>query len=204
MKILNYQDLEAKTLLEQGYILAMPTETVYGVGVRWDDSEAYERLCRAKNRRPSKPIAVMASPSFDFNTYFVITPQIRNVMTAFLPGPLTVLVRAKENAPEQIHLGTCVAGIRIPAKQDLLSFLSALPFPLQVTSANLSGAGAATSFEEVYDTFKDNSDVKGIVQGTCESGTPTTVVDLTGNKPIVVREGDIKLNQIEAEFYKGL
>ena len=64
MKILSFEDKEAREIVEDGYVLALPTETVYGVGVRFDDEEAYERLCKAKNRRPEKAIAVMCSSSF--------------------------------------------------------------------------------------------------------------------------------------------
>ena len=200
MDILSFKDSEARQIVDHGYVLALPTETVYGVGVRWDSPEAYERLVKCKNRRPDKPIAVMTSVSFDLNQYF--TPNIQRVIDKFLPGPLTILVKTKDNAPYQTHLGTKVAGIRIPGKKDLLEFLGSLPFPLQVTSANLSGQPSLSKFEDVQNVFKNSPDVQGIVKGNCESSVPTTVVDLTGDKPIVVREGEIKLNEIQEVFFK--
>lgn len=201
MKILSFEDKEAREIVEDGYVLALPTETVYGVGVRFDDEEAYERLCKAKNRRPEKAIAVMCSSSFPLDKYFEISEGAKRVMDKFLPGPLTCLVKAKESAPYQTHLGTGIAGIRIPAKEELLSFLSSLPFALQVTSANISGEPATAEFSEVYETFKDKEEVHGIVKGTCQSGTPTTVVDLTKEKPIIIRQGDITMEEIEKTFY---
>ncbi len=201
MKILSFDDEEAKRIVEEGYVLALPTETVYGVGVRFDDEKAYERLCQSKNRRPEKAIAVMCSPSFPLDDYFEISEGARRVMDCFLPGPLTCLVKVKEKAPYQTHLGTGIAGIRIPAKADLLSFLSSLPFAMQVTSANLSGEPATSDFDEVYRTFNNKEEVKGIVKGSCQSGVPTTVVDLTKVKPIVIRQGDITLEEIEKVFY---
>jgi L-threonylcarbamoyladenylate synthase len=201
MDILEFTSPEAEKIVTEGYVLALPTETVYGVGVRWDDEKAYERLCACKRRRPDKAIAVMASDTFDLSPYFEITPAISRVMKAFLPGPLTVLVKAKKSAPYQTHLGTGIAGIRIPGKPELLAFLSLLPFPLQVTSANISGEPATSSFEEVRKTFEGSEEVKGIVKGTCVSSVPTTVVNLTGEKPIVIREGEVKLAEIEKAFY---
>lgn len=201
MKVIDFQNPECRKILEDGYVLSFPTETVYGVGVRFDSEEAYDRLCKAKNRRPDKAIAVMCSEQFELEKYFDISVGAKRVMNKFLPGPLTCLVKAKENAPYQTHLGTFVAGIRIPAKKELLDFLKTLPFALQVTSANMSGQPSLDDFESVYEVFKDSDIVKGIVKGTCQSGTPTTVVDLTKDKPIVIRQGEITLEEIEKAFY---
>jgi len=194
---LTFTDPRCAEILAQGKVLALPTETVYGLGVRWDSPEAYETLCRVKNRRPSKPIAVMTGTHFPLDQYFEISPKIRRVMSAFLPGPLTVLVPAKKNAPLQTHLGTFVAGIRIPAKESLLTFLDSLPFPLQVTSANLSGKPATGKEEEVEEVFRNEKDVPAIVEGTCVSSVPTTVVDLTKDEPVLIRQGEIPLSEIQ-------
>lgn len=201
MKVIDFQNPECRKILEDGYVLSFPTETVYGVGVRFDSEEAYERLCKAKNRRPDKAIAVMCSDTFNLDEFFEISDGAKKVIEYFLPGPLTCLVKARDNAPYQTHLGTYVAGIRIPEKKELLEFLKTLPFALQVTSANMSGQPSLDDFESVYKVFKDSEEVKGIVKGTCQSGTPTTVVDLTKDKPIVIRQGEITLKQIEEVFY---
>ena len=201
MKILSFEDQEAKRIVEEGYVLALPTETVYGVGVRFDDETAYERLCKSKNRRPDKAIAVMCSPSFPLDEYFEISDGAKRVMDHFLPGPLTCLVKTKDKAPYQTHLGTGIAGIRIPAKKDLLSFLSSLPFAMQVTSANMSGEPATAEFSKTYNTFNNIEEVKGIIKGECQSGVPTTVVDLTEDSPIIIRQGEITKEEIEKVFY---
>lgn len=202
MEILSFQSPEAKGIVKKGYVLALPTETVYGLGVAWDDKQAYERLCQAKNRRPDKPIAVMAGKNFDLIKYFEISPNAKKVMDHFLPGPLTCLVKAKANAPEQTHLGTFVAGIRIPDKKELLDFLDSLGHPLQVTSANISGQPAQEDFNDVYATFENCPLVQGIIKGTCQSGTPTTVVDLTGEAPVIIRQGEITKEEIDKVFYE--
>lgn len=197
----SFQNGKAKEILEQGKVLALPTETVYGLGIRFDSEDAYKLLDLAKGRSPAKPIAVMCSADFPLEKYFEITPSIKRVRDKFLPGPLTVLVKAKENAPYQTHLGTYVAGIRIPGKKELLAFLSSLPFALQVTSANLSGQPSVKSEEEVIDIFKDSPYVEGLVEGKCQSGTPTTVVDLTKDAPIVIRQGDITKEEIDKAYF---
>lgn len=200
MDVFTFEDARAKEIIESGYVLAFPTETVFGLGIRWDSSVAYDRLCNAKKRRPSKPIAVMCGRNFNLDRYFEISNNARRVIETFLPGPLTVLVNAKENVPFQAHLGSKVVGLRIPEKENLLEFLEGIPYPLQVTSANMSGAPSTSDFNFVKNVFNLNHDVKGIVDGSCESSIPTTVVDLTGSSPVILRQGEIKLEDIQKVF----
>jgi tRNA threonylcarbamoyl adenosine modification protein (Sua5/YciO/YrdC/YwlC family) len=201
MTRLHFDDPRAQKILDSGDVLALPTETVYGLGVKWDNPDAYEKLCLVKNRRPDKPIAVMVGTNFKLDDYFEITPAIQRVIDAFLPGPLTILVKAKSNCPQQTHLGTFVAGIRIPGSPELLDFLNHLHYPLQVTSANISGQPALTLYKDVHRTFKNDPSVLGIVPGKCDSLVPTTVVDLTGDKPVLVRQGEITLDLIADAFF---
>lgn len=201
MKTINYRDKEAEELLSHGEVICIPTETVYGLAIRFDSTEAYDLLCKAKNRKPEKAIAVMCGRNFSFDEYFEINDGIKRVMNEFLPGPLTCLVRTKDKAPFQTHLGTCIAGIRIPDKPELLEFLDGLPFALQCTSANISGQPSIKEYDEVIKVFDDNPYVSGIVKGKCESGVPTTVVDLTGDEPKIIREGEITLKQIRDAYY---
>ena len=106
MEILSFQSPEAKEILEKGYVLALPTETVYGLGVIWDSKEAYERLCQAKNRRPDKPIAVMTGKNFDLSIYFEISPQAKKVMDHFL-HPRNVGVIEDANAIGEVGNAKC-------------------------------------------------------------------------------------------------
>lgn len=201
MKILNFNDSLAKEIIKSGNVLALPTETVYGLGIRWDDDKAYEKLCDAKKRRPSKAIAVMCGTKFNLDEWFYINENIRNVITMLLPGPLTILIKAKPNVPFQAHLGTGVVGLRIPAKEELLNFLDSFDFPLQVTSANMSGEPSTGNFEIVEKNFRNNNDIEGIIYGECTSSIPSTVVDLTCEKPKLVRQGEISLAKIEKIYF---
>ncbi len=201
MNVLSFQSEEAKEILKKGFVLALPTETVYGLAVKWDDEEAYKRLCEAKRRNPEKPIAVMVGTKFDLSEYFEITSATKRVMDHFLPGPLTCLVKAKEDAPFQSHLGTFVVGIRVPQKKELLQFIDELGFPLQVTSANISGEKATSSFAEVSSTFESSSLVEGIIKGDCDSGTPTSVVSFIGERPVLLRQGEISIEEIDDVYF---
>lgn len=201
MKTLTFKSIEAKEILLNNGVLALPTETVYGLGIRWDSEKAYDDLFSIKKRKPDKPVAVMLSNHFDLDKHFDISSNAKKVIDKFLPGPLTCLVLVKD-VPYQAHLGTNVAGIRMPGSKELLDFLDLVGVPLQVTSANLSGEPAIKEFTKVYETFKNDGRVQGIIKGECNSGTPTTVVDLTKDKPVVIRVGEISLKDIEDVFYR--
>lgn len=197
MDVISFDDDRARRIIDEGNILALPTETVYGLGVRWDSMPAYEKLCAAKNRRPSKPIAIMCGRNFAIENWLEVTPSSRKVIEKSLPGPLTILLKAKKNVPFQAHLGTGIVGLRIPMKTDLLEFLDSLPYPLQVTSANISGFSATGDMDKVISDFDGSVDVKAIVKGECVSNIPTTVVDMTGDKPVLIRQGEILLDDIK-------
>lgn len=201
MERTDFSDPRLVAALKEGKVVALPTETVYGLGVLWDDEKAYERLVAAKRRRPDKAIACMVSDDFDLAPYFLIDEGIDRVRKRFLPGPLTILVRAKEGCPFQSHLGTGICGLRIPAKEDLLSFLSLLKKPLQVTSANLSGSKALTAAADVEETFRDNEDIAYLVEGRCDRLVPSTVVDLSHGDVRMIREGEISLDSIKETYY---
>lgn len=196
MDIISFDD-RARRIIDEGNILALPTETVYGLGVRWDSQVAYEKLCAAKKRRPSKPIAVMCGRHFVLEDWLNVSPIARKVIDHFLPGPLTILLKAKKNVPFQAHLGTGIVGLRMPMKTDLLEFLDSLPYPLQVTSANLSGFPATGDMDKVISDFDGLDDVRAIVSGKCISNIPTTVVDMTSDRPVLIRQGEISLDDIK-------
>ena len=197
MKRLNFNSEEAYKIIDSGDVLAFPTETVYGLGIRWDSQEAYDKLCSDKKRKPSKAIACMCSTKFDFDKYFDLDDNCRKLIRDFLPGPLTILIKAKDNVPYQAHLGTHIVGLRIPKKDELLKFLEQFPYPLQVTSANISGHESTASYLDVEETFKDAKYIKGIVEGSCKSSIPTTVVSTLNGKIEIIREGEITKEMIE-------
>lgn len=203
MKELRFDQEETRKLLEEEKVIAIPTETVYGLAIRYDSQEAYDDLCLVKRRPFDKAIAIMTDKSFITDDRFIISKGARRVIDSLLPGPLTVLLKERETLPYQSHLGTHIVGIRVPGEDSLLNFVKSLPFPIQVTSANISGKKALYTYEEVEDEFKDEDRIKGIVLGKCISDIPTTVVDLSKDKPMLIRQGEITMDRINELFYKG-
>lgn len=203
MKKYKFDDVEIINALEKSLVVALPTETVFGFAIRYDSEIAYDRLCKLKERRPDKAIAIMCSEKFfkahkkDFN----ISKGANRVIKKFLPGPLTVLLPS-DNMPYQTHLGTSIVGIRIPSDKKLLNFLNKLEFALQVTSANKSQNPPLLSVDEIIREFDNEENLFGVVDGVCKSKIPTTVVDLSSDCPVIIREGEIKKEEIEKVFYR--
>ena len=185
----------AAKVLREGGILVFPTETVFGIGARHDSEDAYRRLIEAKRRSPEKPISLMCSSLEEALSLVEATPLVRSVMEKFLPGELTVLAKGKAGLPWWNDLRTGVIGIRVPASSETRALLALAGAPCLVTSANISGEPPARTTREALSYFSDSAD--GIMDGNVTSGTPSTIVDLSGaGEPRLVREGALPFADI--------
>ncbi len=179
----------ARALVEGGLVV-FPTETVYGVGCNASDRFAVKRLYEVKNRPGNKPLACYLSSRSAMHRYdVVITPVAEKLMERFWPGPLTVLLARRGS-------GGCV-GFRFPDEENALALIEASGVPLVATSANRSGGASPMSGEEAVRAMDGLADVvlKG---GATRYRQESTVVDLSGPTPRLVREGVVRRGEIEA------
>ena len=181
--------------LNNHQVIAFPTETVFGLGVFYDDQEAYELLNKVKNRREDKPYTLMLGDVNAISKYAYLDDKYLPIINKYMPGSLTILLRAKENVPSYVTHGTGVIGIRIPSNNEALQLLSFVNKPLLVPSANKADQKPALSEEEVKEIFGD--EVKIIIPGKISSGLPSTIIDLTGDTIKLIRQGAITLKEIE-------
>lgn len=135
--VLENQMNEICDVIQKGGIVAFPTETVYGVGIHFDDEEALERLMEAKNRDYSKAITLMVADKKDISQYAYISPQAQKMIDQFMPGMITLIFKKKESVRDIMTNGKSTIGIRIPDSEFVLSLLKKVG-PMLVTSANLS------------------------------------------------------------------
>ena len=182
--------------LNNHQVIAFPTETVFGLGVFYDDQEAYELLNQIKRRREDKPYTLMLYDIDEIDNYAFIDKKYLPILRKYMPGPLTVLLRSKDSVPGYVTHNSGVIGIRIPENKEALELLEAVKKPLLVPSANRSDQKPAMSDEEVVDIFKD--EVAVIVKGKAVGGLPSTIVDLTGEQIKLIRKGPISLEELEA------
>ncbi len=184
----------AKEALLKHQVVAFPTETVMGLGVLFDDREAYDLLNKIKRRPEDKPYTMMVKDVSEIGKYAVINEVTQRVIDAFMPGSITVLVPAKDCVPAYVTHNTGVLGIRIPTNKEAAELLVAIDKPLLVPSANRSGEKPALNSDEVKAIF--GSEIAQIVSGKALGEVPSTIVDLTKNEVKVVRPGPVKEEDI--------
>jgi L-threonylcarbamoyladenylate synthase len=194
--------IKAAKWLKDGEVVCFPTETVYGIGVIANSQRAFDKLVEAKRRPPTKPFSLMCSSLEQAFSFCETDIKAKAVMKAFMPGEITVLVKAKEGLDHWITLGTPVIGIRVPDSKYVLELIDCVGSPCLVTSANHSGDPTSTSFEDTVKSF--DGEVKGIVKGECTSLVASTIVDLSDPTGIkLVRPGPIPFEKIEKTWRMG-
>ncbi len=189
---------EAVELLKEGNIIAFPTETVYGLGVLANKKEYFDELVRVKERDPNKPFTLMISSIKQVEDILEISSISKKIIKKFTPGPLTIILKTKKNVPSYLDLNTGFVGIRIPDCEFILEVIKKLNMPLLVPSANPANLTPAKNDKEVYNYFKEN--IKAIVRGESKSNVPSTVIKIENDEIIMLREGNIKLEDILKEI----
>lgn len=196
-KIIPAVEIEhALGILQSSGIIAFPTDTVYGLGALAFNQNAIESIYTAKNRPIEKAIPILIGDLSDLDQIAVDIPNMALRFAArFWPGPLTCVVPKKHTLPLAVSATPTVA-VRIPDHPDARALLRAAG-PMAVTSANISGQPSPTSAQDVYDQL--NGRLPLILDGgTTPGGIPSTLVDCTREKPVILREGPITLAELLA------
>lgn len=182
--------------LTQGDIIAFPTETFYALGARYDHGAAIERLYALKNRPRDKAMPLLIGHKRLLNLIAAEVPPVaEHLMDRFWPGPLTLVLRAKETLLPHITAGTNKVAVRVPGSSFALTLAAALDIPITATSANVSSRPPADSAETVLDYFGDNIDIL-IDCGRSPGILASTIVDVTGSVPVILRHGTISEKEI--------
>ena len=186
----------ALKILRAGGLVAFPTDTVYGLGALAFDDTAIESIYKAKDRPIEKAIPILIG---DLSDLYKVSDDIPNMAlrfaTRFWPGPLTCILPKKQTLPLAVS-ATATVAVRIPDHADARALLRAVG-PMAVTSANISGQPDPSTAQEVYDQL--NGRIPLILDGgKTRGGVPSTLVDCTGEKPVVLREGPISLDELLA------
>ena len=185
---------DALKALNDHQVIAFPTETVFGLGVFYDDYEAYNLLNKVKNRREDKPYTMMLYDINEINKYADVNKKYLPIIKKYMPGSLTILVKAKENVPNYVTHDTQIIGIRIPSNKEALKLLKFVKKPLLVPSANKADQKPAVNDQEVRAIFKDEISI--IVPGKAVGGQASTIIDLTGDEIKLIRKGPIPLEEL--------
>ncbi len=183
-------------ILNRGGIIAYPTETFYGLGVKYDLENSLKKLIKLKKRPSEKGIPLIIGNK---NQLSLIAEHVNKtaekLMEKFWQGPLTLLLQAKKSLSSVITAGTNKVAVRIPGESFALLLAKQIDFPITSTSANPSNLPPAKNAEMVLKYFNDEIDM--IFDYGCSTEIlPSTIVDTANDKIRVIREGLIKKNQI--------
>ena len=184
----------AASILLNGGVVSFPTETVMGLGVIYDNYDAYLRLNKIKGRPEDKPYTLMLGEVRDIDKYAVIDDRARRIINALLPGPLTLLLNVKDNVPGWVTHNTGIIGVRVPNFPLVNELINKVGKPLLVPSANPSNMPPALTVNQVSIYFNDTLDY--IVSNNSNEELPSTIVDLTQNEIKIIREGKIRKEDI--------
>jgi L-threonylcarbamoyladenylate synthase len=189
---------EAVRAIRRGGVIAMPTDTLYGLAVDPFRADAVERVFAVKGRAAERALPLVAADVEQVTTFIGALPPLAERLAArFWPGPLTLLLVAPATLPPLLMGGTASVGVRVPAHLVTRALCRACGCPLTATSANLSGAAPSASPDDIARTLADRIDVL-VDAGMAPGGPPSTIVDVTGNAPVLVREGAILWEEIRA------
>jgi L-threonylcarbamoyladenylate synthase len=196
MKFITFNERELlKKELDNDKVIAFPTETVFGLGANALSINAFENLVKVKNRRPDKPFTLMCASIDSIKDFIYINELAQKLIDKFMPGSITLLLKAKEGIDYHLHLNSEYVGIRIPNEENLLNFLKYYKKPLLVPSANKSDDIPARDHNKVLEYFKGEIDY--CVEGFCLSNSPSTIIKITDNYFEIVTEGPISKQEIE-------
>lgn len=177
--------------LARGALVAIPTDTVYGLAARLDRPAALEALYHAKGRPDTLPIPVLVSRFDQLATLADGAPAALDDLAArFWPGPLTIVAPSSRRIPDRVTAGTGTVGLRMPDHPIALEIIEGCGGALAVTSANRSGEPSLSEAAAVARTFPNSVELI-IDSGTAPGGLASTVVSVTGAKPKVLRHGPI-------------
>ncbi len=188
---------EAAIILKKGGVCVIPTETSYGLAASINHEKALERIYRIKKRPSAKPLLILVDSIIQAPIdRFRLTACARKVMDRFWPGPLTLLLPAREGLAFQLTGTTGRVGVRMSSHPVAQALVRAVGRPITATSANISGMELPKTIEEVREQLVYQRPDYFLDAGKIPPGPASTILDATVEPPAVVREGPVSLEDI--------
>ncbi len=184
-----------RTILENGGAVILPTETVYGLFAQALNEDAVNRVYQLKQRPRDKAMNLNVSNLNDIYFFSQNTPFfLEKLYNRFMPGPLTIILKANKNVPFWVNSGLDTVGFRLPNHEQTLRLISETG-PLIGPSANISGNESGKKFSDIQAQF--SVDLPGIEDDQALTGIDSTILDLSGQKARILRQGAISREEIQ-------
>lgn len=197
MKILNEKDIAyAAELLKQDELVAIPTETVYGLGANSFSEKAVKKVFEVKGRASDNPLIIHVLGREELGKYCREIPEMAyRVAERFWPGPVTMVLKKKSVIPDFVSAGLDTVAIRCPVTRITRQLMAAVPFPICAPSANLSGRPSTTRVAHVLEDLEGK--ILAVLDGgDCTVGLESTIIDLSTETPVLLRPGGVTLEEL--------
>ena len=194
----------AAEIIRSGGLVAVPTETVYGLAANGLDADAVEKIYEVKGRPAYKPLSLMVHGSEEMERYCLsVPPQAKTLAKRFWPGPLTIVLRARKEIPSVVLAGGDTVGLRCPDHPKTLELLRLTGLPFAAPSANPSGEESPKSAEKVMEYF--DGAIDGVIDGgQCGIGRESTLISMAETPYRILRRGALGEEEIADALTGGM
>lgn len=195
MNLFNNNDIDKMVeILKNDGVLAVPTDTIYGLCARINSDKAFDHLVQVKQRPSNKSFSMMCSDIDQIKEYAILTGSAERIVKKFMPGPITIVLSKNDSFINNNSNGIDSIGIRMATSDVLKEVIKRLGRPIFMTSANISGMPSCKSIDEIKKVFPT---IDGILDGNVLFGQASTIVDCTTDDVKILREGPISIEQIK-------
>jgi L-threonylcarbamoyladenylate synthase len=200
---INAQIDKGIAILKNGGVIAYPTDTVYCLSARYNCVPALERIYEIKQRPRNLALPVMVAEKEQINEVVDYIPAMAMpFIDKYMPGAITLIMPKNKTVSDIISNGKDTVAVRLPQHQMTISIIKGIGVPVAGTSANTSGKPSNITATDVMTQIGDKVDLV-IDDGKCPIGIVSTIIDVTGDYPVILREGAISRKELE-NFYKGI
>ncbi|MBW2252338.1 MAG: threonylcarbamoyl-AMP synthase [Deltaproteobacteria bacterium] len=187
---------EAARIIRNGGVVIFPTRSLYGLGADAFSAKAVNRIFHIKRRPAGKPILVLIKNKDELDRLAaLVSPAATDIMEKFWPGRISIVFQAKQGLLANLTAGTNKIGIRLPGHNVASALVKAASSPITGTSANLSGNAGCFQVNDLDEKIVDSVDLI-LDAGTLKGGVGSTVVDVTGKTPLILRQGELSQKDI--------
>lgn len=192
---------ELAEILKRDGVISVPTDTVYGVCARMNSIKAHDNLVIAKNRPSTKPFPVMCADEEQIKSIALVDENAEKLIRAFMPGPVTLILKKKPEIPAYVNNGGATIAIRMATSKVLEDLIRKTGSPIFMSSANQSGESTCTSLDEIEKSFPN---LDGMMEGDVSFNEGSTIIDCTLKEIQILRLGPVSMEQIIVALEKQI